>query len=234
VAAPDHPSRGLTAVLTGASSDPNASLADMRGALALVKAQATRHGTVLDGLVDLTRIGLIGHSAGGGTILQVADDPQLGPQVDTYVSLASGQLGDAPLPDKPSLFMDGTDDHIVAPSVTRAAYAKAPAPKRLYEFAGAGHLAFADICEIGNGKGGVLGLAETFHITVPPSLQQLATDGCKAGQTPPPEVWPAVDDLVTAHLRAVWGIDRRPVGLDTLDAYGDLEIHAKADPPGAP
>lgn len=231
VAAPDHPSRGLLSVMSGSNPDDAAlSVADLKDALSLVEAETSKAGGPLFGRVDVDRIAAIGHSAGGGTILGLAADPEVGSRVDTYVSLASGAQPDQALPDTPSLFMSGTDDDVVAPGRTRDAYSRAPDPKRYYSFAGAGHLAFSDVCEIGADQGGVLALAEDFGIEVPDGLKALASDGCFPDETPPPTVWPAVNHFVTAHLRSVWGIDADPVGLEDIKAFNRLSIRERHSP----
>ena len=40
-----------------------------------------------------------------------------------------------------------------------------------------GHMAFADICEIGKAEGGPLGIAKKLAVPVPPQLQLLGTRG---------------------------------------------------------
>jgi len=231
VVAPDHPSRGLLSVISGNNpNDSDLSIADLKGALALAEAENGEPDGPLTGRVDVERIAAIGHSAGGWTVLGLASDPDVGPRVDTYVSLASGALSGQTLPDIPSLFMSGTDDDIVEPSRTLDAYTEAPTPKRYYSFAGAGHLAFSDICEIGADKGGVLALAEAFGIEVPDALRAPASDGCSPDETPPPKVWPAIDHFVTAHLRAVWGIDAEPVGLEDVSEFDGLTIEERHSP----
>jgi hypothetical protein len=81
-----------------------------------------------------------------------------------------------------------------------------------------GHLVFADICEIGAGKGGLLAIASEVHITVPPSLKTLASDGCNAPDTPVAEGWPVIRQSVTAQLRHVFGFDSSLAGLTGLKA----------------
>ncbi len=225
VVAPDHPSRGLLSVMGGSTpDDATLSMTDLEDALARAERENARAGGPLEGRVDVEHTAAIGHSAGGGTILDLAADPEVGPRIDTYVSLASGTLGDQSLPDVPSLFMSGTDDDIVEPERTADAYSRAPVPKRYYSFIGAGHLAFTDICEIGADQGGVLALAEAFGIEVPESLERLASDGCYPDETPPRTVWPAINHFTTAHLRSVWGIDGEPAGLDAIDEFDGLTI----------
>ncbi|HEX5615697.1 MAG TPA: hypothetical protein VFZ83_11145 [Acidimicrobiia bacterium] len=229
VAAPDHPSRGLLAVFTGQEPDPNASLEDIRNTVRFLDAEAADPQWPLAGVLDLDALAIAGHSAGGGTALQVASDPDLGPRLAMYVSHASGAFEDGALPDVPSVFMFGTDDDIVEPERTRDAYDRAPAPKRLYSIAGAGHLAFADICEIGADDGGVLGLADALGIEVPANLRVLATDGCTPEEVPAPDTWPAINHFTTANLRVAFGIDDPDdAQLADVTPFADLEIETSS------
>jgi hypothetical protein len=91
-------------------------------------------------------------------------------------------------------------------------------PKRLILVRGAGHLVFADICEVGAGQGGLLAIAAALHVPVPASLMPLATDGCKAPDVAPPTEWPLVRQAVTAQLRHVFGFDRSSAGLAGISA----------------
>ncbi|MCZ7536604.1 MAG: hypothetical protein M5T61_12335 [Acidimicrobiia bacterium] len=214
----------------GDPDDATLSVTDLANALALVEDESAKPAGPLTGRVDGEHIAAIGHSAGGATILALASDPEIGSRVDTYVSLASGAMTEGELPAIPSLFMLGTDDDVVVPATTVDAYERAPDPKRFYSFEGAGHLAFSDICMIGEDQGGVLALADAFGIEVPESLERLASDGCSPDETPPPDVWPAINHFTTAHLRAVWGIDNPPIGLADTGAFDDLSIEEQHVP----
>ena len=80
---------------------------------------------------------------------------------------------------------------------------------------GAGHNnAFSDICEIGEGGGGVIALALQAGLPIPESIARLGQDGCLDPNLPSEEVWPVVRHFVTAHLRFQAGISTIPWGLD--------------------
>ena len=121
VASTDHPSRDLLNSLGGtAEGQPPAvdQLRSVRTYLTTLDADP-----VLGGALDNERVALAGHSAGGGTVVDMAlDEGILG-----YASYASG-LRDA-APDVPSLFMAGELDAVV-PAVERttAAFDAAPSP----------------------------------------------------------------------------------------------------------
>ncbi len=169
----------------------------------------------------------MGHSAGGGTVLEAA---RATASIKGYVSLASGAVTTrsttptttpttlAALPAKPSLFVAGADDH-VAPlaSVTRPAFDRAPAPSELWVIARSGHNVFDDFCTFGGGKG-IIGVAEASglgaFLDAQPQFRRLGEDGCLPPDAPVREAWPIIEHVVTAWLRNLLGVDTAPRGLD--------------------
>jgi len=63
------------------------------------------------------------------------------------------------VPDKPGMLMVGTSDHVVGAGTIASAYRAMVIPKRLITLTGAGHLVFADICQLAPGQGGLLAAA---------------------------------------------------------------------------
>jgi predicted dienelactone hydrolase len=235
VAAPDHWSRDLYHVLDGAlggqevdANDPADDLRQTRELIALEHATAD---SILEGHVDTSRIGAVGHSAGGGTVLDIATDDGIA----GYVSLASGaRLGGAPdpdgatttttpleLPDVPSLFVAGSVDAVVPwDEATKPAFDAAPAPSRFWLIEGAGHNAFDDFCTFGDGKG-IIGVAEASglggFLDAAPQFRSLGSDGCVPPAVPVADTFPVIRHVVTAWLRELFGADPEPVGLsDTV------------------
>jgi dienelactone hydrolase len=217
VAAPQHPARDLAAATTFAvDRDPQKSTDDILATIELLRTQPNAN---LDTLV------LIGHSAGGGTVLQAADQS---PDVDAYVSLASGAFapeGETPvLPNKPSLFIGGKLDMVIEAGRTEAAHALAPAPSRLWMIDKVGHNGFDDFCTLGNGAG-IIGLAEASglgsFIDSNPSFRALGEDGCKPPNIPVTEAWPIIAHAVTAFVREQSGADKVAIGLgpDAASSY---------------
>ncbi|MEZ5274395.1 MAG: hypothetical protein R2694_19210 [Ilumatobacteraceae bacterium] len=157
----------------------------------------------------------VGHSAGGGTIIGAAADPR----VDGYVSLASGAFGGTTgLPDVPSFFIAGAADGVVsAEEVTRPAYEASPSPSLLWIIDGVGHNGFDDFCTFGDGKG-IIGLAEASGLgpllDAQPELRALGSDGCLPPARPADTTFPLIRHAVTAWIRALFGEDPAPVGLD--------------------
>jgi hypothetical protein len=114
--------------------------------------------------------------------------------------------------------MSGTADTVVPTAGMITAYGKMHAPKRLILIKGAGHLVFADICEVGAGQGGLLAIANALKVPIPASLKPLATDGCDPPDLPPTQGWPVTRQATIAQLRHVFGFDASSAGLGGLVA----------------
>lgn len=225
VASPEHPSRNLPSRLGGVDpADQTDSVDDLAGTLALMGSQNASG--PLAGRINLDLVGLVGHSAGGGTVLAFADDPA----VDGYVSMASGAFSPDPevtpvLPDRPSFFLAGSTDAVVPPETrTRPAFEAAPAPSLLWIIEGVGHNGFDDFCTLGGGTG-IIGVAVASGLgpllDSQPQLRTLGEDGCLPPSLPVDETFGIINHAVTSWLRSLFGIEAQPVGLgpEVADAY---------------
>lgn len=226
VAAPDHYSRDLTQVLggpTGATAKTT-DVGDLEATIALMAHESKTAGSPFHGHVDTSKIGAVGHSAGGVAVEALAS---VDPKVATFIGLAGATVGlpgnpkhgtGSVVPHQPGLLMSGTADTVVPTAGMITAYGKMHPPKRLILIKGAGHLVFADICEIGSGQGGLLAIANLLKVPIPASLKPLATDGCNAPDLPPTEGWPVTRQATIAQLRHVFGFDSSTAGLTGLVA----------------
>ncbi|MEI8051586.1 MAG: hypothetical protein WCI12_09145 [Actinomycetes bacterium] len=230
VAAPEHPDRDLTSILTAllkpaaTGSMQSKDVTDLRQTIDLMTAQDESQGSRFYQHLDLDRIGAVGHSAGGSAVekLAVVDS-----RVKDFIGLAGASYGalvtgrdakGSAVPTIPGMLEFGSADGIVMPSGMVNAYNAMRQPKRLVTFTGAGHLVFADICQLNPGGGGLVGEALKANLPVPERLQALGTDGCSA---PSPQVtlaWPAIRQSVTAQLRWALGFDSTQAGLDGLSS----------------
>ena len=174
--------------------------------------------------MDLSLIGAVGHSAGGAAVEALAATD---PRVTTFIGLAGATVGafgetksgpDSIVPHQPGLLMSGTSDHVVPDTSMIKAYGRLHDPKRLILLRGAGHLVFADLCEVGSSQGGLLSIAAVLHVPVPASLVPLASDGCSPPDLAPPLAWPVIRQAVTAQLRHAFGFDSSAAGLAGLAA----------------
>ncbi len=148
VIAADHPGLWLADLLgavCGAGNVPQDLAGNVQTLLAAARGE-TAGLEFLGDSVDASRIGMAGHSAGGGAISGFGTDAQV------LIPLASGGVdpGDALVS---TLVMGGTSDSVVAYAQQQAGYGTSPAPKRLVGIEGAGHLTFSQICSLSNTAG---------------------------------------------------------------------------------
>jgi predicted dienelactone hydrolase len=241
VAAPDHYSRDLTEVLGGptAATAKTTDVQDLKATIALLRDENGSAASPFSHHVDLGRIGAVGHSAGGAAVEALAATDR---QVTTFVGLAGATVGafgatksgpDSMVPQQPGLLMSGTADHVVSDTSMISAYGRLHSPKRLILVRGAGHLVFADLCEVGSNQGGLLSIAAVLHVPVPASLVPLASDGCSPPDLAPPLAWPMIRQAVTAQLRHAFGFDTSDAGLTGLAAaYPKVVAAEHASPAG--
>ena len=103
----------------------------------------------LAGHLDIDRVGISGHSAGGSAASAQTDKPG----IRVSIPMATGQAVSPTQMLESSLLLGGLADGVVAYSGTQNAYEGSPSPKRLVGIDNAGHLAFSDICELTNADG---------------------------------------------------------------------------------
>lgn len=219
VAAPEHPSRNLTRVLSfGAPPASTTDVQDLQAAITMVGKQNAAKGSWLRDHVNMKQVAALGHSAGGSAVERLAAADK---RVDTFIGMAPGHDPKLVSPvEKPSLVLAATDDGIITLDRIETAYEAMASPKRIVLIGGAGHLVFSDLCDIGASDGGLLAVAELLNFPVPPNLVPLATDGCIAPALEPSVALPAIQHTVIAQLRRVFGLDTSDAALTGLvDAY---------------
>ncbi len=208
VASPDFLERGLGAQLGVPVASP-------RTEDDVLNATVTATRKAFPKTVRKGKIAIVGHSAGGGSAIKYADQPN----VLTYIPMSAAPFafGDEPAPvppEKPSMYITGRQDGVAEFDRVRTAYKTVPAPKRFVVIDGSGHLnGMSDICEIGKGGGGIVAIAQQAGIPVPPNLERLGTDGCKAPALSSKQVWPVTRHFVTAQLRYEFKLNSKPIGL---------------------
>jgi predicted dienelactone hydrolase len=177
--------------------------------------------------LDTSRIGAIGHSAGGAAVekLAVADT-----RVRVWIGMAGasyGSFGETPsglgskVPAQAGMLMYAEKDGIVPASSMKNAYNALTGPKRLLGIADSGHLVFADICTFGQNSGGIVGLAKKVGLPLPAQMVQLGTDGCSEAFAPIYTEQPLIKQALTAELRWQMGFDATQNALNGLNqAFG--------------
>ncbi|MGM0576111.1 MAG: alpha/beta hydrolase family protein [Myxococcota bacterium] len=147
VVAANHPGLMLGDTLTVACPDEASGSRDLAGDVdALLAALADPAGDLafLAGHLDPDRVGLVGHSAGGAAVSQLADRPGVRvvvPMASTTPPVESDTLEE-------TLFLAGTADAIVPAAETEDGFEAADGPRRLGVLDGAPHLAFSDLCTL--------------------------------------------------------------------------------------
>ena len=166
-----------------------------------------------EAVIDVDRIGLFGHSAGGGTTTTVGEAD---PRIDAILPMAGGGVVQR---DVPALYLAGACDSTVPAADTRAAAAASGAP--YVEVAGAGHLAFSDLCTLDLAAlAAPLEGRDDVNPTFLDLVTSLGTDGC-VGATPTVDGCDAYADPATtaAPIRHV------------VTAHFDRHLRSGADDP---
>jgi dienelactone hydrolase len=161
--------------------------------------------------VDGARVGVVGHSFGGWTVLAAPDQE---PRVRAVVALAPGGAS-RPRPgiiavgldfawgrDVPTLYLAGDEDVMTPLDGITELYERTPAPARLFVLHGADHLHFVDDVEAAH-ESLRLGSLPGDAAWIPAAMRPLA-ELC-----PPARAHEAVRGLTLAHLDATLRDDRR-------------------------
>jgi predicted dienelactone hydrolase len=213
VASTDYTEYGFVANLMGGGGDMTRRREAVAGAVSatidLMTAEAAREGGPLTGVVDPSRIGAVGHSAGGGTMFG-----QLGnPKVRVIV-------GWAPVPPQtpvtsttPTMIITGDRDIAIPAQTAINAYDSLNAPKRLVLVKTMGHNAFSDTCVSIQGGTDLVSTAKQLGLPIPDRLLSLAANGCAKEDLAVKEGFALIQHFTVAELRERLGVDRRPVGL---------------------
>jgi hypothetical protein len=153
----------------------------------------------LKGVVDLDRIAIAGHSAGGAALVELGDEPG----VQMLMPMAAGGTLAS---DAFTLVMGAVVDQVVAYSEAQEGYAQTPGDKLLLGLRNAGHLAFSDLCAMGRERGGLIAILQETGVSLPEAagdlIVRLGTDGCAESQMTPERGWQIINAVSGSHLRA--------------------------------
>jgi hypothetical protein len=196
VIAMDHPGIYLTDLLALNMAPRQAD--DVRELLADLR--AFRGGFAeLEGAVDLQRIAITGHSAGGYASGELGDEQG----VQLLMPMAAGGTSAAgPM----SLILGAVDDQVVPYADAESGYEQTPGEKLLVGLNNAGHLAFSDLCAMGSDQGGLVVILQETGISIPDAagdlVERLGTDGCAEGQMSPERGWAITQAVTGSYLSA--------------------------------
>jgi len=206
VVSADHPSVGLKTLLVsgiggldlgglgGSGCELTAAGTQTQEAVRMLDELQNPSGDLafLAGQIDVTRVGVAGHSAGGMALASMSSYPG----VKVAIPLAAGGVCQS-TSSSSSLIMGGMDDAIVAYSRQTSGFASTPKPKRLVGLSKAAHMAFTSFCPIGKDEGGILQAAMKagvmFDAAFLALVQPLASDGCGPNNLAPERGWQVIN-----------------------------------------
>jgi len=136
----------------------------------------------LRGHMDISRISLSGHSAGGGAVRGMADVGNV------IIPWAAFGVMDGPALQS-SAIIGGVEDGIANYENQVAGYENAPIPKRLVGIARAGHMVCTDLCWIGKEHGGIVEIGKQSGIYLAYLFAPLGEDGCDEDQVKDELAW---------------------------------------------
>ena len=174
-----------------------ASAAALDAALDLMaRSTATADGP-LSGLIDMSSIAAVGHSAGGGTMFAAIDNPR----IDTVIGWAPVPPQSPGATPKPTLIIAAKSDSGIKVDTLVSAYDKLNAPKRLVIIPGMGHNAFSDSCLSIQSGNDLISAVKQMGLPVPASLLDLAQNGCRPGDLDTREGWAIIQHVTVSQLR---------------------------------
>lgn len=183
VVAADHPGlwlKDLLGSLCGVSAPAQQLGADISSLVGALKVPVGGLGFLKDH-VDGGRIGMVGHSAGGGAI------KSFGGVAQVLIPMAAGGV-DAGAALTSTLVLGAQADQVVSYSSQQSGYASSPARKRLVGISNAGHLAFSSLCSLKNADGqDFLAIASEFQVCGAQFAGALFD--CKLSYTPDATNW---------------------------------------------
>lgn len=157
-------------------------------------------GDPLAGLVDLSRVGVTGHSFGGLTSLRVAAlDSRVKaivPQAPTGTDVA--WIGLRP-PTLPVLLQAAHEDRTLTWNENAGqAWPTLPHPRYLLDLTHGGHFTFSDLCGLD-----LASLASQIHFDIPGTdLNNVLNDGCGPNATPAAVAQPIIDATAIGFFNA--------------------------------
>jgi len=164
VIAADHPGLMLGDFLAMLCPDDPGGEQDLSADVdAMLAALAAPGGDLafLAGHVDATRVGVAGHSAGGGAAAGASGKPG----VRVVMPLAAGGTTAPSASLEQVLYMGGQADTIASWSSVTSGWSGSAMPRSLVGIENAGHLVFSDLCQTTNAQGqNLLAIADEHQL----------------------------------------------------------------------
>jgi dienelactone hydrolase len=182
VFAADHPGiqlRDMLGVLDGIVPPEVKQKDDARGILKSLSGlpHSAPSFASLAGRLDTSKVGAVGHSAGGFAVDELSDD------ADVLIPMAGLAPTVTPARARSTLALAARNDSIVGYARELASFAKLrglPGTdlRRFASVDGLGHLFCSDLCWIGASAGGLVEIAEAHGIRAASLFRSLGQDGC--------------------------------------------------------
>ena len=227
VAAADHPGLRLADSLALLCPDSSSGSQNLSGDFdATVAALTEQNGQLafLAGNIDMTRVGAVGHSAGGNAVSGYSSKPG----VRVVIPLAAGGTTAASSTLESTLYLGGKADSVVSYSNVRSGYEASASPKRLVGISNTGHLVMSDLCELRNSAGKDMVEVATEHGICGLQLASFLFD-CDPTYLDPEVGWDIVNFATTAVLQDVLHCSGAAAQLDDITTvFPDVTEYEKS------
>ncbi len=210
------------------TSRRTSSMAALDAALDLMERSTADAQSPLHGLIDMSSIAAVGHSAGGGTMFGAIDNPR----IDTVIGWAPVPPQEAGARPKPTLIIAAENDSGIKVDALASAYDKLNAPKRLVIIPRMGHNAFSDSCLSIQSGNDLISAVKQIGLPVPAPLLDLAQNGCRPGDLDTRQGWAIVQHITVSQLRSSLGLPGASAEINTNlgPAFGGVPFEIRETP----
>ncbi len=222
VASVDFPEYGFSSFAGGGARDMAArrttSAAAVDAALDLLDSTTHAPGGLLTGLIDMSRVAAMGHSAGGGTMFAQIDNPR----IDTVIGWAPVPPQGPGTTSKPTFIIAAEIDSGIPVATLVSAYDSLKAPKRLAIVPRMGHNAFSDSCLAIQSGNDLISAVKQMGLNVPGPLLDLAQNGCRNEDLDTATGWAIIQHLTVTQLKSSLGLPGAPrtIAVDIGPRFG--------------
>lgn len=226
VIAADHPGLMLGDLLAQFCPDDPSGAQDLPGDLdAMLAAVAAPAGGLafLAGKVDASRVGVVGHSAGGSAAANASGKPG----VRVVASLAGNAAAKPGGTLERVLFMGGKSDQVVSYGQVSTAWTGSTMPRDLVGITGAGHLVFSDLCDTRNTAGkNLLEVAQQYNLCGA-ALAGMLFD-CDPAYIPAQRGWDITNHATSAVFEPALQCTTTTDAIGSITRYGEVDPYMHA------